>query len=88
MPTISVFYGITIRLYVRDHPPPHFHAIYGDSEATVSIETGELLEGSLPHGAARLVREWTLAKQDELRENWRRARKNQPLVRIDGLDAD
>jgi hypothetical protein len=26
MPTISQFYGITIRMYFDDHPPPHFHA--------------------------------------------------------------
>jgi hypothetical protein len=29
MPTISQFYGITIRMYFDDHPPPHFHAYYG-----------------------------------------------------------
>jgi hypothetical protein len=30
MPTISWFYGIAIRMYVRDHLPQHFHAIYGE----------------------------------------------------------
>jgi hypothetical protein len=30
MPTISVFYGIVIRMFVKDHPPPHFHALYGE----------------------------------------------------------
>ena len=48
MPTISWFYGIAIRMFVVDHPPPHFHAAYGEHEATVSIETGEVLEGRLP----------------------------------------
>jgi hypothetical protein len=38
MPTIAWFYGIAIRMYFREHPPPHFHAIYGEHEATVSIE--------------------------------------------------
>lgn len=27
MPTISVFYGIVIEMYWREHGPPHFHAI-------------------------------------------------------------
>jgi hypothetical protein len=28
MPTISWFYGIAIRMYFLDHPPPHFQAMY------------------------------------------------------------
>jgi uncharacterized protein DUF4160 len=35
MPTISWFYGIAIRMYFVDHPPPHFHAVYGEHEANV-----------------------------------------------------
>ena len=56
MPRISAFYGIAIYMYYRDHAPPHFHAIYGEYEATVAIETAELLEGQLPphHPAPRL----------------------------------
>jgi hypothetical protein len=40
MPTIAWFYGIAIRMFVRDHPPPHFHAVYGEHEAIVAIEPG------------------------------------------------
>jgi hypothetical protein len=39
MPEVSRFYGIIIRFYYRDHPPTHFHAIYGDFEALIEIET-------------------------------------------------
>jgi len=28
MPTISTFFGVTIRMFFSDHPPPHFHAAY------------------------------------------------------------
>lgn len=54
-PTISYFYGIYIRIYVREHLPPHCHAIYGEFEANVSIESGDVLEGRLPRkrGAPR-----------------------------------
>ncbi len=38
MPTISVFYGIMIRMFFADHPPAHFHAIYGEFQATIEIE--------------------------------------------------
>lgn len=33
MPTISIFYGIAIRMYYQDHAPPHFHAVYAEQEA-------------------------------------------------------
>jgi hypothetical protein len=85
MPTISFFYGIAIRMYYRDHAPPHFHAIYGGNEAFIAIETGEILAGYLPRTAARLVAEWSLVHRMELRDNWRRAEANQPLERIPGL---
>jgi hypothetical protein len=88
MPTISWFYGIAIRMYVRDHPPSHFHAVYAEFEANVSIDTGEVIEGALPRVAARLVKDWTLARQQPLRENWRRARAGEQPERIAGLDAD
>jgi hypothetical protein len=59
MPTIAYFYGIAIHMYLREHPPPHFHAIYAEHDATVDIETGNVIDGWLPRTAARLVKEWT-----------------------------
>jgi hypothetical protein len=58
MPTGSWFYGIAICMFYNDHEPPHFHAFYGEAAAVVSIETGEVIEGTRPRGARRLVREW------------------------------
>lgn len=55
MPEVSRFYGIIIRLYYRDHPPTHFHAIYGGHEALIEIETGAVYEGHLPQTAYDLV---------------------------------
>jgi hypothetical protein len=88
MPTIAWFYGIAIRMYVRDHPPPHFHAIYGEHEAFVAIETGEVIEGRLPAAAARLVKDWALARRQQLRDNWQLARSGEQPEKIAGLDAD
>ena len=85
MPTISIFYGITIRLY---DAPPHFHAVYGDNEASVLIETGRVDKGHLPRSAANLVAAWSALHRAELTENWRRAQNNEPLKRIAALDAD
>ena len=46
MPVLSRFYGITIRMYFQqsEHNPPHFHAIYGDDMAAISIKDGKILE--------------------------------------------
>jgi hypothetical protein len=63
---ISAFYGIAIYMYYRDHASPHFHAIYGEFEATVSIGTGEVLDGRLLRLARSLVAEWAATHQDEL----------------------
>ncbi len=70
MPTISRFYGIVIRMYFSDHPPPHFHAVYAGEEAVVAIETGEIIRGGLPERALRLVREWASVHREELDVNW------------------
>ena len=76
MPEVSRFYGIIIRFYYRDHPPVHFHAIYGEHEGLVEIETGKLHQGFLPAKALELVNQWRLLHLDELREDWKRASGN------------
>jgi hypothetical protein len=42
MPEITRFYGIIIKLFFGDYPPPHFHAVYGEHNAIFNIETLEL----------------------------------------------
>ena len=70
MPTISVFYGIVIQMYWRDHGPPHFHALYAEHEATVDIRELRVLRGSLPPRAMALVLEWATDRRDNLLEDW------------------
>ena len=79
MPRIAEFYGIAIYLYFRDHAPLHFHAIYGRYDAEVEISTGDILKGTLPRRAVRLVRAWRREYQRELEENWNLARAHRPL---------
>jgi uncharacterized protein DUF4160 len=50
MPVVSIFFGIVIRMYHDEHPPPHFHASYQGFEAFVAIETGRVMAGELPKG--------------------------------------
>jgi len=51
MPTICSFYGILIRMFFNDRAPPHFHARYGEFEATIDIDTLSVLEGELTRRA-------------------------------------
>ncbi len=86
MPTISQFFGILVRMYFNDHAPPHFHALYGEHEAVIVIESLEILEGSLPRRALGLVREWASLHTDELRKNWELCRTRQQPLKIDPLE--
>lgn len=85
VPRISAFYGIVIAMYFDDHPPPHFHAKYGEHQAQIIIATGEVLHGELPRRALKLVEEWTALHRDELLDDWERAERDEPLVSIDPL---
>jgi len=86
MPTISRFYGITIRMYRGEHPPPHFHAYYGEFHASLEIETLELLAGRLPRRPMAMVLEWSMLHRPELMDNWRRSLRHEPALAIAGLD--
>ncbi len=82
MPRISQFYGIMITMYYNDHVPAHFHARYGEHEATLVIDTLDVLTGHLPRRAMGLVREWAVEHQGELVANWDKARRGLPLDAI------
>ena len=86
MPTLSIFFGIVVRMYYDDHAPPHFHAIYGDHEAAISIDPLEVLEGHLPRTALGLVLEWANRHKEELRDNWNKGQRHNPLTPIKPLE--
>ncbi|HOF88581.1 MAG TPA: DUF4160 domain-containing protein [Armatimonadota bacterium] len=69
-------------MYYREHQPPHFHALYGEDEALVAIDSLAILSGRLPGRALGLVIEWATLHQDELRQAWRDAEAQQPIRQI------
>jgi hypothetical protein len=87
MPTISWFYGISIRMYFGDHSPPHFHAYEQANEALVRIADGEIIKGRLSPQARRFVEEWVQINQEALMRNWDSTRlgSRKTLERIPGL---
>jgi len=82
MPEISRFYGLIIYMYAKDHKPPHFHAKYAEFWAEISIITGEIIEGSLPNRALRLIAEWIELHKSELLENWNESIKENPNFKL------
>jgi hypothetical protein len=72
MPTISMFYGIVIRLYFApgEHNPPHFHAYYNEFKVSVDIRTGEIIEGTIPPRQRKLVQAWAELHQEDLMADW------------------
>lgn len=73
-------------MYAQDHPPPHFHARYEGDSGQIDIQTGDVLAGSLPRRALRLVQAWTELHRQQLLENFAdlqgdvpRFRKIEPL---------
>jgi hypothetical protein len=78
MPTIAIIDGVRILIHLKDHLPPHLHAIFAESEAQVSIATGEVLHGSLPRAKIRAVQEWLAANREQVAYIWTeiRAKRN------------
>jgi hypothetical protein len=88
MPEISRFYGIIIRMYEEfdSRHLPHFHARYGEFEASFDLETSRVLAGRVPARQARLIVRWSELHRAELRENWRRLQSGQTRVPVDPLE--
>jgi len=57
MPIISVFFGIVIRMFYKEHEPAHFHAEYQGQQGRFDFE-GEMVVGNIQSRTAlRLIRE-------------------------------
>ena len=86
MPVISVFFGIVIRMFYREHGIAHFHAEHHGQQASFTFD-GKLLAGSISSRTAlRLIAEWATAHRSELEANWERMKMGRALERIEPLD--
>lgn len=86
MPEISRFFGIIIYMYYREHNPPHFHAVYAEHEALISIDSLTIISGSLPPRVLGLVVEWGNIHKKELQKDWEKAISYEKLDKIDPLN--
>ena len=86
MPYVSFFFGIIIRMFHREHNPPHFHAEYQGQTGIFDFD-GKMLEGNMKSKRAiKLIREWARLRKDELILNWERASKKEEILKIAPLE--
>ena len=72
MPTVKIIDSIKIDLYSREHNPPHFHAIYADFEALITIKDFTIYAGRLSKTQLTKVVNWAKDNQNMLMENFKR----------------
>ena len=85
MPTISMFFGIMVSMYFKDnerHHLPHFHVRYQGDKASISIDDGRILDGSIPPKQLKLVQAWIEIHKDELQADWELAVAGEEPYRI------
>jgi len=72
MPTISMFYGIIVRMFKEDdekHNLPHIHAKYNEYEIAITFD-GKILEGEMPIKQLKFLEVWIVIHEEELKANW------------------
>jgi hypothetical protein len=85
MPTISIFYGITVYMFYFDdknHHKPHIHINYAEYDASISIESGEIIACDFPKKKLKLVQAWIEIHKDELNADWKLAIQGDSLFKI------
>lgn len=66
--------GMKVEIYAREHPPPHFHVLAADIDATLSLKDGSLLEGHLTGRELRLIEWWYRRSRPLLIRTWNETR--------------
>lgn len=87
MPTISMFFGIIIRMYYgpKEHNPPHIHAYYQDSVITIRIDDCEVMQGKISSKQLRLIQAWIEIHREELLADWTLCQNGEKPFQIDPL---
>ena len=86
MPIISTFFGIIIRMFYKEHEPPHFHAEHQGQQAKFDFN-GRILAGNIRSRTARnLIRRWAILHRAKLEANWEKTKTGRALDSIEPLE--
>ncbi|GHU58539.1 hypothetical protein FACS1894133_3490 [Clostridia bacterium] len=71
MPTLSMFYGIIIRMNNEhsQHHTPHIHAKYQNYESSFDFD-GNIISGDFPIKKRKMIEVWIDLHREELEANW------------------
>jgi hypothetical protein len=86
VPVISVFFGIVIRMYYKEHEPPHFHAEHQALEGKFDFDGNQVVGNITSRNALELIRQWAQLYRAALSDNWSKIKTGQPLDRIPPLE--
>ncbi len=67
MPTVARLEGVRIDFYFNEHPPPNFHAYFGEFRASIAIDEDVILKGFIPPAKFAMIRHWKNARKDALK---------------------
>jgi hypothetical protein len=70
LPTVAGIAGVRITMYSDEHPPPHYHARFGEFEAMIEIDTLVVRKGRLPRSKLEMVLEWAAPRRALLAKAW------------------
>ena len=70
MPTIKRFRTFNICMYFDDHGVPHFHIVSADENASVAIDTLEVLAGSVNKATLKEAKAWAAINKSMLQSKW------------------
>ena len=87
MLTISMFYGIIVRMQSEKsgkHHVPHIHCLYNEYELVIDF-SGNILEGDMPSNKLTLTKAWITIHSDELIANWKLLSDGDGYYKIDPL---
>ena len=87
MPTLSMFYGLIVRMYYgpHEHTPPHVHVEYQGNDTMVDIATGVVIEGSLSPRHLRFIQAWVEIHKEDLLANWALCQNGEEPFKIEPL---
>lgn len=87
MATLSVFFGIIVRMYMEQggkHNLPHIHADYQDFSIVIDLD-GEIIGGNFPIGKQKLLVAWIEIHKDDLLANWKLLSDGNQFFKIEPL---
>lgn len=71
MPTIVELGSIQIRVYPRDHQPPHFHISTSDGvEAMIRISDLSMIKGRIRNSDLKLALKWARENRSLIEDAW------------------